>query len=317
MFRSKRILFILTTLLYVSACGGQTQDPSIATAVALTVAAQNAAPSSTASPLPPTAFPTQTPLQFSPIPTSLTPIASPTLKGNASKSDCAHASLVSETIPDGTIFRPGEQFTKTWEIQNLSNCTWDTSYKIVFWDGDVLGGGYVYNLPQFVPPQGTVPISLVLTAPSTNGPYTSEWMLETPSGTFFGVGEYSASFFTKIVVSDAKKPGYAILSVDYKVVRDPAVGCPANVTYTVNATLTSNGPIEIKYAWIVGGPAEEYTEKPKTLVFKEAGSQTVSNETKLHLGNTPGNQRYKAINILDPYNERFPDVHFLYDCGDY
>lgn len=74
----------------------------------------------------------------------------------------------------------------------------------------------------------------------------------TPDGTEFGVGEYSASFYTEIVVSAAEKPEYAITSVDYKVVRDPATVCPANTTYTIYATLTSNGPIEVTYQWLQG-----------------------------------------------------------------
>jgi hypothetical protein len=317
-------ILILTTILtlLLSACGAQaTTDPSISTAVAQTIAAQNAS-SSTETPLPSaTAVVTEGPLQFIPTLTPLVPLVSPTLPKSttSARTECGKASLISETIPDGTIYPPGTSFTKTWEVKNESNCTWDTSYKIVFWDGDVLGGGYVYNLPQSAPPGTTFPISLVLKAPPGDGTYVSEWMLQTPDGTEFGMGEYSASFYAEIVVSAAEKPDYAITAVDYKMVRSPETGCPANTRYTLYATVTSNGPIEITYQWLQGSgtPETELLKPPKVLKFTEAGSQTVSHEAVLHLGATPGNQRWKALVITAPYYQEFERIHYLYDCGDY
>ena len=57
--------------------------------------------------------------------------------------------MISETIPDGTIYAPGQKFTKTWEIKNTSNCSWNTSYKIVFWDGNTLGGAISWAMGYF------------------------------------------------------------------------------------------------------------------------------------------------------------------------
>jgi hypothetical protein len=318
-----KILTISTIIMLIlSACGADaTPDAAISTAVAQTIAAQMQSPS-TETPLPsPTIAVTEGPLQFIPTLTPLVSVASPTLpKSTASvKTECGKASLVSETTPDGTIYPPGTSFTKTWEIRNESNCTWDTSYKIVFWDGDIMGGGYVYNLPQIAPPGATFPVSLVLKAPAADGPYTSEWMLQTPDGTEFGVGEYSASFYADIVVSSAEKPEYAITAVDYRMVRSPETGCPANTRYTLYATLTSNGPIKVTYQWLQGSgtPETELLRPPKVLNFTAAGSQTVSHEAVLHLGATPGNQRWKALVITEPYYKEFERIHYLYDCGDY
>lgn len=318
-----KILTIPTIfMLILSACGAETTpDPAISTAIAQTVAAQNAS-LSTETTLPTiTPAVTEGPLQFIPTLTPLVSVASPTLpKSTASaRTECGKASMVSETVPDGTIYAPNVAFTKTWEIKNESNCTWDTSYKIVFWDGEIMGGGYVYNLPQMAPPGTTFPISLQLKAPATDGPYTSEWMLQTPDGTEFGVGEYSASFYADIIVSSAEEPEYAITSVEYTIGRSPETGCPANTRYTIYATLTSNGPIEVTYQWMQGSgsPEIEILKPPKVLKFTKAESQTVSHESVLHLGATPGNQRWKALIITAPYHEEFGRVHYLYDCGDY
>lgn len=325
MFKSAKYkTLIITTIitLLLSACGAEvTPDPAISTAIAQTVAAQNAS-SSTETPLPSaTPILTQGPLQFIPTLTPLVPAVSPTLPKSTAgtKTECGKASLISETVPDGTIYPPGASFTKTWEIKNESNCTWDTSYKIVFWDGDLMGGGYVYNLPQSAPPGTTFPVSLVLKAPAVDGPYTSEWMLQTPDGNEFGVGEYSASFYADVVVSSDEKPDYEITSVDYSVVRSPASGCPANTRYTMYATLTSNGPIEITYQWLQGSGTDE-TEllgPARKIKFTEASSQTVSHEAVLHLGASTGNQRWKAMVITAPYYQEFERMHYLYDCGAY
>jgi hypothetical protein len=269
----------------------------------------------TSTPVAPVA--TQTPLQFSPTLTPLAAPPSPTLPSNAAISKCGSASLVSETIPDGTIFKPGAQFTKTWEIKNTSTCAWDTSYKIIFWDGDILGGAYVYNLPQAVGPGQTVPISLILTAPTAEATYTSKWMLQTPDNINFGVGQYNAPFYAEIAVSASSNPNYAVTSVEYEMVRDPATGCPANVTYTAYATVTSNGPLEFKYYWT---QSDGHTVKnPNIIKIKNAGSVVVSNSWQLHIATNTGTRWMAlAIGISDgesyKYTE-YPHIDFTKTCG--
>jgi hypothetical protein len=323
----KTIKYTLFTLIVIAsftitACTGANtpdpaQDSSIQTAVALTVAAQNAQPTLGA----PTANVTQTPLQFSPTLTPLAPVASPTRpQTNTTNSACASASMVSETIPDGTIYKPGQQFTKTWQVKNTSTCTWDTTYKIVFWSGDILGGGYVYNMPQLVPPGGTVPISLVLTAPTSDATYRSEWMLQTPDGTNFGVGQYSVPFYTEVVVSSSASPGYTVTSVTYSLVRDPATGCPANVNHIVSATITTNGPVEFSYIWLQqDGNSGSNNGGPGKGIIKmtAAGTKTITREWKLHLASAPGSQRWIALGITvgEEYTEYLPGQYFTYLCG--
>jgi len=306
------MIFIASLL--ITACGAEAtaevlpEINSIETAVAKTVAAQNAlqSPNTPAAP----AF-TQTPLMFSPTLTPLAPIASPTLPANTSKSQCASASLVSETIPDGTIFRPGEVFTKTWEIKNTSTCTWDTNYKIVFWNGDILGGAYYYNLPQVVAPGQTLPISLILTAPTTEAEYTSEWMIQTPDSVEFGVGQYNTSFYAKIEVSASTTPNYTVTAVDYNIVREPATGCLANENYILYATLKTNGPVEVKYYWNQSDGNETGIQK---LIIESATTTTISHNWKLHIATNTGT-RWMALVIVSPVYTEYPHVEFTKTCG--
>jgi len=312
------VSIILATSLLITACGGKstadaTQESNrIETAVAETVAAQNAVQAATTSTPAASATPafTQTPLKFSPTFVQLTAPASPTLS-NAPKSQCASAGLVSETIPDGTIYKPGAQFTKTWEIKNTSVCSWDTTYKIVFFDGDVLGGAYYYNLPQAVAPGQTLPISLLLTAPKTEDSYTSKWKLETPDGIKFGVGEYSAPFYTQIAVSGAVNPNYGVTSVDLNIIRDPAVGCPANVDYVLYATVATSGPIELTYYW---KQSDGVNTAPKTVKIKTATTMTFEHHWKLHIATNTG-IRWMTFVTTSPADHEYSHETFLKDCG--
>ncbi len=309
----KPILFTFTVIssLLFSACGADnTQETTIQTAVAQTVAAQNAQQVATGTKTP-SAPPTVLPLPPTAVVTPFVAVPSPTVPVNPSKSECAKASLESETIPDGTIYKPGEVFTKTWQVTNTSNCVWDTSYKIVFWSGDILGGGYVYNVPQVTGPGATLPISLVLTAPSVDGTYKSEWALQTPDNIAFGVGMYSEPFYTTIVVSSSDKPAYDVISVEYNVVRNPATGCPLNTRYKVFATFTTNGPLEFTYQWYQSDGNSQGGKG--TIKMTEAGSKTVSREWMVQVGNST-NDRWMSINILAPVFKEFPKALFSYDC---
>jgi len=323
MLRSKKdalIVLIVGSALLVSACGGQPKtDATISTAVAQTVEAQNAVPQPNAestatlaalpafTTTPPAFFPTITPAA-SKIPATL---PSTPQSGAGKYLDCMKAGLTGETIPDGTVMKPGEQFTKVWQIQNNSNCTWDTNYKIVFWDGEILGGGFVYNFPQSAIPGQIIDVPLVLTAPAASGTYKSSWMFQTPDGANFGVGQYSQPIYTEIVVSDANNPKYGVLSVDYQIERDPVAGCPANVFYTVYATISVSGPMEVQYYW---RQSDGNDSNPKIMKFTKAGSQTISREWSFHLGSSTTHDKWMQIVTVDPFHE-YEKAVFRYDCN--
>lgn len=75
------------------------------------------------------------------------------------------ASFVSETVEDNSIFQPGQRFTKTWQVKNSGNCTWNDLYALVFVKGNHI------DAPGPVALQNTIPgdmleISVDLRAPS-------------------------------------------------------------------------------------------------------------------------------------------------------
>jgi hypothetical protein len=90
------------------------------------------------------------------------------------------------TIPDNTILRPGQAFTKTWRLRNTGTCAWSTSYKLVHDSGATLGGAASVRLAQAVARNGSVDISVPLAAPSAPGTYSGFWRLADASGQRFG-----------------------------------------------------------------------------------------------------------------------------------
>ena len=296
--RMYKMLLILTCLaLFASACGSPAQNESIiSTAVAQTVQAGETIPETV---IPATNTPETT--MDATLTPAITPTSEATLLSAPSDPDCIYASLVGEYPPDMTIYLPGDSFTKTWTIQNQGTCTWDSSYKLIFWSGDILGGSTSYELPEVVLPGDDISISIFLQAPATEGTYTGYWRLQTPWNANFGVGQYSQAFYASIVVDKKPRLDYGIIGVTYDIVRDPPTGCPVNVRYTVYATVTTNGPYEIGYFW---DQSDQNESAVKSLIFTEAGSKTVSREWMIRRGAT-SNPRWMEFVETDPATQYF------------
>lgn len=305
-FRIYKIFVLVIALaLILPACGpSDAQESVISTAVAQTVQAGQS-PTATA-----TSLPTNTPGIETTVTPAGTPTGSATVAAAPADPNCAKASLISESPPDKTIMRPGEYFWKTWTLQNVGTCTWTTAYKLVFWNGELLGGLVSYALPDDVAPNEQINISIYLQAPTTEGTFAGYWRLQTPWETNFGVGQYDEDVYVQVVVSDAKKLKYSVTSVTYKYVRNPPIGCPTNVRHTIYATITVDGPAELDYRWLQSDGNESGI---KSYDFTEAGSITVSREWMVGKGDSP-NTRWMQIVVLEPKYQEFPKMEFENVC---
>ena len=201
------ILLIISTLI-IFACTLPTEetranDPNIVfTAAAQTAAVQltevalaNNAPTqdsgSTAPTLsPPTLLP----------PTSTLPTLTPT------EDLCNKAKFITDvTVPDETVFPPGESFTKTWRVKNIGTCTWTSDYDLVFVSGNQMSGASPQSMLGSVAPGDTVDISVNLTAPATSGTYTGRWQIRNNKNILF------AKVYVQIKV---KSGDFAVTSVN-------------------------------------------------------------------------------------------------------
>lgn len=121
----------------------------------------------------------------------------------ATSAACTNAAsfIADVTVPDNSQVMAGTTFVKTWRIKNNGTCTWDGRYHLVHAGGPVLGAVVeTLQMPATVAPGQTVDLSLTMLAPVTPGAYQSDWKLETPQGSFFGVGSSSAPLWVKIQV---------------------------------------------------------------------------------------------------------------------
>ncbi len=134
---------------------------------------------------------TSTPIQAP----SSTPILA-TVKPPTPAPLCDVGAFVADvTVPDGTKFNPNTPFTKTWRLKNAGTCTWTTSYAAVFDSGAQMGASSPVNLTQSVLPGNMVDISIIMTAPATNGSYQGNWKLRNASGVIFGLGSTATKTF--------------------------------------------------------------------------------------------------------------------------
>ena len=159
---------------------------------------QAALPSATNTPLP-TA--TNTPLPSMIATIARTPTEAATATSEASCNRTGMGTPFDLTIPDGTQIVAGEKFTKTWRLVNSGSCKWTRLYKLVFYSQNPLGATYEQFLPGEVLPGYAVDLSVEFTAPLQPGTYRSNWMLQAPDGTLFGLGmNADTPFYVSIVV---------------------------------------------------------------------------------------------------------------------
>jgi hypothetical protein len=163
----------------ISIATSQPDPNQVAIQVAQTVAAINAqtaqqhqtvatlAPAPTLAPLPtamPLPFPTAIPL--------------PT----ATVTPCNWATAVDVNYVDNTDVTHSTAFSKTWQFTNVGYCTWNTSYYLAFYSGNQMGGTSPTYLTSSVAPNGSINVTVTMTAPATAGTYTGYWHLYTNGG---------------------------------------------------------------------------------------------------------------------------------------
>lgn len=191
--------FLVCISVLVTGCGttptaAPTIDPAVVmTDVAGTIQAEITlsallTPSATIEP-PPTATPLPIPTQPLPsAPTSPAAIPGATPPGPVDLPDKA-TYIADVTYPDGTTVWIGEEFIKTWKIENTGTTTWNTNYFLSYWDGEPNmiheNDQYIF-LEQTVKPNNQITLSVRITAPHTFGTYSNWLRMGNDKGQFFG-----------------------------------------------------------------------------------------------------------------------------------
>jgi len=253
----KRILLIgILAALTLAACGGEatptetTVDVLMTQGVATMVASYFEAQTAAATPATDTpiatltSFPTLTPFSS---PTSYstptyiyytatlgTPVT-PTVTGTRATATINPASLAygcnnlafirDVTVPPGTVFQKGEDFTKTWKVQNIGTCPWMYQYRLMLVSGSDFGAGST-KLQRKVEVNDWAEISIQIGAPKQPGTYASYWRLADADGHMFG-----ATLVVSFVVVEPPTP--------VPTTAVPTVTPTATVTVTETPTVTA------------------------------------------------------------------------------
>ena len=168
--------------------------------------------------------------------------------------------------PDDTLVKPNTEFTKTWRITNGGTGTWTPNFKLVFVSGDALGGPASVNLGQTVLPGNSIDVSVKLKAPATTKTYQGKWMLQTDTGTTFGLGTNAdGAFWVKIKVDQPLAVTAATITVAPAVYTGP---CPGAVAITASVTANTSGKITYYFITSLGNSGT------MDLTFDAAGAKT-------------------------------------------
>ncbi|BBB47981.1 NBR1-Ig-like domain-containing protein [Pelolinea submarina] len=212
---------------------------------------------------------------------------------------CNDSHIIGETIKDGTVFEPGETFTKSWTLRNEGDCDWTGGYALKFVEGSRMGGASSISIPSVIEPYEDITFQVDLTAPDTPGKYTGVWQL------FADDGEEMGRYWVIINVENPA-PLFAVTSVSTNITNKTFSGaCPQAIN--VEVYIKANGPGTITYQPETSdlGMAPE-----DTITFDKAGSDTESYTWTIQ---NSGNYWLK-VHISDPNNQTFGPYNMVVNC---
>ena len=114
------------------------------------------------------------------------------------------------TIPDGSVMKPGQKFTKTWRFKNVGAVSWGQGVKYVFvggkqkgFESHKMGGPDAVDVANIAAGK-TVDVSVDLVSPEKPGHYRSYWRLQLGNGEWLENVHYADIY---VASQAAIKPG--------------------------------------------------------------------------------------------------------------
>lgn len=221
-FNQRSLTILLLLIAILSACGGAPTEEQLSTDDAVLTLAVGTMVSgffgtqtamvtptlpSTNTPLPTNTFPpvpspvnTQPPIVWTPTfgffytatpgnpltPTVTGTLPTATANTGALAFGCNNSAFVRDVnYPSGTTVNPGEEFTKTWKVENNGTCDWKYNYLMaVVVDKDFDSSWN--HLGRDVKPGEWAEVSVIVNAPSNDGTYSGSWRMADAGGNPFG-----------------------------------------------------------------------------------------------------------------------------------
>jgi hypothetical protein len=226
---------------------------------------------------------------------------------------CNMAQLIEDlTIPDDTVMQPGETFTKIWKIKNNGTCTWTAGYQIIFADGDQMGAPITIPMPSVVAPNGTVDISIDMTAPMDEDTFKGDWKLRSADGIEFGLGDGSA-FFVQIIVVEPTATLIFIPILPIPVTFIPIFGINVEIINSDAGSVNSGG--DVASSALVGDTSTNIGIQ-SFFKFDLSSIPAGSTINSVFIGATSYTTQGDAFAGLD-YLRVYDGSYFPLDAGDY
>jgi len=224
------------------------------------------------------------------------------------------------SVPDGTVFSPGEEFVKTWKLENVGSTTWTTEYTLVYIDGALMSETTTVAMPKEIAPYEKVEISVKMIAPSSPGNYRSYWKLRTADGKLFGVGiNYSETIWVDITVQSSTALGESTPTKSSSLVNDVQLNvdnksvvsaCPHTFLFTGHFSLMKSSTVT--YNLEMGDNMGSQLKVPPPMTQNlDAGSHPVVYEITF-----PDDiQGWARLTISEPESVSSSQVFFELQCS--
>jgi hypothetical protein len=220
---------------------------------------------------------------------------------------CYSATAVDITVPDYTNFSLNQTFNKTWRFRNVGTCSWNSGFRLAFYSGSLLNApSYVY-LPYGVAPGGTVDVTIPMQAPSYAGTFSGYWGIYTDANLFFG------KVWVTITAGTPVYSSFAVTGVSYAIDHvSQAIACPgpADVTFNIQANITTNGSGTVTYYWARN---DGTTTATQSLSYGGASTQTVLLSQTIS-GATGAGDYWVKLYVDNPNHQLFSAMAYHITC---
>ena len=98
---------------------------------------------------------------------------------------CNNLGLINDIALSSSTVKPGDTFTKTWQVANTGTCEWKFNYRLVFVSGEDMDG-VGESLGNDIAVNKWTKIKATMIAPKNQGTYTAYWRLTDTGGHAFG-----------------------------------------------------------------------------------------------------------------------------------
>ena len=154
--------------------------------------------------------------------------------------ECVDGMALVKDLTPGIELKPGQTFTKGWQVQNTGTCTWDTNYRLDFASGQKMGGQAVAVSRQIAPGEN-YDFQLQLVAPLKVGDHQGIWQMHNAQNQAFGER-------LKVNVNVVPGPTPTL---------GPTQTPVAGITFTVDRTEIKQGEC-VTFSWKVENVKEVY-----------------------------------------------------------